>query len=133
MAPPKLIRPRRGIDFGKICLKVCSLVSRVVNKVSIDFSSELKVNSCFLSCSVGKSPLMMERASSYGSILTSIAIRQTSLLSIMSLSFKNITFLSSGWTNVSAAIESSRHPATARNSKGTFMKFCIPKIFLKIC
>ena len=52
MAPPKLIRPRRGSNFGKICLRVCSLVSKVVNKVSINFSSELKVNSCFLSSTV---------------------------------------------------------------------------------
>ena len=83
--PPICNKPLREYNFGKICLKVYSFDSKVANNIYICLSSEMEVNYCLCSLISSKSPLIMESTSSYGVMVTSIAICQMLLDEITSL------------------------------------------------
>jgi len=111
-----LSRPRRGSNLSRIYLKLCNFDSRVARSVPIDCSSEVNVNS-FLRCStVCKSVLIVEIASSYGFKSISIAMRQTSSVRKISVSFRNTALPFKDWTDGSAVVMLSRHPGTMRIS-----------------
>jgi len=83
--------------------------------LSFVLQPEMDVNAFFCSSTVSKSSLMVEIATSYGSTLKYTVICQTSFVRIASFSFRNITLLFEGRTNISAVMKLSKHSVTMRN------------------
>ena len=74
----------------------------------------MEVKSCLSYLISSKPPFIMESASSYDTIVISIATCQVPVDKITCLSFRNITLWIAGWTTVSAVIKLMRHPATMK-------------------